>query len=111
MFGGDWTFPVKMVLMSTYRFMIRKWLFSGVYLITFLSANVAVTMGQSGTARQPNIVIIMADDLDSRQLSCYGGENIQTTYIDRLASSGMRFNNMIASEAMCIPTRASLFTG
>ncbi len=62
-------------------------------------------------AKRPNIVIIMADDLDSRQLSCYGGENLRTTNIDRLAGEGMKFNSMIASEAMCVPTRASLFTG
>ncbi|TJZ63561.1 sulfatase [Sphingobacterium olei] len=62
-------------------------------------------------ASRPNIVIIMADDLDSRQLSCYGGENLQTTHIDRLAQEGLKFNNLIASEAMCVPTRASLFTG
>ncbi|SEN27671.1 Arylsulfatase A [bacterium A37T11] len=60
---------------------------------------------------QPNIVIIMADDLDSRQLSCYGGKNIQTTNIDRLARESLKFNQIIASEAMCVPTRASLFTG
>lgn len=60
---------------------------------------------------RPNIVIIMADDLDSRQLSCYGGENINTPHIDALASGGLKFNQMIASEAMCIPTRASMFTG
>lgn len=60
---------------------------------------------------RPNIVIIMADDLDSKQLSCYGGQNMQTPNIDALAAEGMQFNQMIASEAMCIPTRASLFTG
>lgn len=60
---------------------------------------------------RPNVVIIMADDLDSRQLSCYGGQNINTRNIDALASEGLKFNHMIASEAMCIPTRASLFTG
>ncbi|MFT4204228.1 MAG: sulfatase [Chitinophagaceae bacterium] len=60
---------------------------------------------------RPNIVIIMADDLDSRQLSCYGGQNIKTVNIDRLASEGLRFNTIIASEAMCVPIRASLFTG
>ncbi len=60
---------------------------------------------------RPNIVIVMADDLDSRQLSCYGGQNLKTVHIDRLADQGLRFNNMIASEAMCVPLRASLFTG
>lgn len=58
-----------------------------------------------------NIIIIMADDLDSRQLSCYGGQNIKTKHIDELASEGLKFNQIIASEAICVPTRASLFTG
>jgi len=60
---------------------------------------------------RPNIVIIMADDLDSRQLSCYGGKNLETKNIDALANEGMKFDEMICSEAMCVPTRASLFTG
>lgn len=61
--------------------------------------------------QKPNILIIMADDLDSRQVSCYAGTNMQTPHIDRLAAEGLKFNAIIASEAMCIPTRASLFTG
>jgi N-sulfoglucosamine sulfohydrolase len=60
---------------------------------------------------KPNVIIIMADDLDSRQLSCYGGQNINTKNIDALAAEGLRFNQIITSEAICIPTRASLFTG
>jgi len=63
------------------------------------------------SVKQQNIVIIMADDLDSRQLSCYGGQNIKTPYIDQLAAEGLLFNQMMCSEAMCVPTRASLFTG
>ncbi len=60
---------------------------------------------------RPNILIIMADDLDSRQLSCYGGGNLKTPNIDALASQGLKFNKAYCSEAMCVPTRASLFTG
>lgn len=67
--------------------------------------------GKKVTPQKPNIIIIMADDLDSRELSCYGGRNIKTTHIDALAAEGLRFNQIHASEAMCIPTRASLFTG
>ncbi len=62
-------------------------------------------------AQKPNIIIIMADDLDSKQLSCYGGKNIVTKNIDALATQGIKFNQMICSETMCVPTRASLFTG
>jgi N-sulfoglucosamine sulfohydrolase len=69
------------------------------------------TSVESAESKKPNIVIIMADDLDSKQLSSYGGKNIITKNIDALARQGMKFNQMIASEAMCVPTRASLFTG
>ena len=67
--------------------------------------------GRPERAKAPNIVIIMADDLDSRQLSCYGGQNLKTTHIDALAKEGLKFHNLFTSEAMCVPTRASLFTG
>lgn len=63
------------------------------------------------TSKKPNILIFMADDLDSRQLSCYGGENLITPNIDALAEEGLKFNDIYCSEAMCVPTRASLFTG
>ncbi len=79
-------------------------------LFTLMAASSSPASGQTPTGK-PNIIVIMADDLDSRQLSCYGGENLQTVHIDKLASEGMKFNAMIASETMCIPTRASLFTG
>lgn len=59
---------------------------------------------------KPNIVIIMADDLDAQQLSCYGGKNLKTNHIDALAASGVQAP-IYASSAMCVPTRASLFTG
>jgi len=75
----------------------------------FLS--VFIMLANISIAQKPNVIIIMADDLDSRQLSCYGGKNIKTTNIDALAAEGMKFNQMIASETMCVPTRASLFTG
>lgn len=60
---------------------------------------------------QPNIVVILADDLDARELGCYGGQNIKTPNIDRLASEGLSFTNHYASIAMSAPIRASLYTG
>ncbi len=84
---------------NLFRFFLLFWPISGLCL-TAQSQN-----------QRPNIVVVMADDLDSRQLSCYGGENLKTVHIDRLAKEGLQFHNMVASEAMCIPTRASLFTG
>ncbi|MCH5598985.1 sulfatase family protein [Niabella ginsengisoli] len=81
------------------------------YACLLLCFCISTALSAQQSKKRPNIVVIMADDLDSRQLSCYGGTNLKTTNIDKLASEGMLFNHMIASEAMCVPTRASLFTG
>ncbi|RRA98853.1 sulfatase family protein [Larkinella rosea] len=80
-------------------------------LLSLLGGSFVGFVQQPPVATKPNVIIIMADDLDSRQLSCYGGKNLQTRHIDALASEGLKFNHIYASEAMCVPTRASLFTG
>jgi arylsulfatase A-like enzyme len=92
---------------------MRKNYFQTTFLFLFAFHALAVQAADSTKVKntKPNIVIMMADDLDSRQLSCYGGKNIHTKNIDALAQQGMKFNQMICSEAICVPTRASLFTG
>ena len=62
-------------------------------------------------AKQPNIVVILADDLGTNELGCYGGTNLQTPNIDRLATDGIRMTNNYASATMSVPIRASLYTG
>jgi len=59
----------------------------------------------------PNMLVIVADDLDTHELSCYGGRNLVTPHIDRLATEGMLFTHMFTPQAMCVPTRAALYTG
>lgn len=71
-------------------------------------------LGPSGHAEtavrtQPNIVLIMADDLGFSDIGCYGGE-IQTPNLDALAADGLRFPRFY-NAARCCPTRASLLTG
>ena len=67
--------------------------------------------GQRPAARQkqPNIVMIMADDMGYSDLGCYGGE-IATPNLDRLAGGGLRFTRYYTNN-MCVPTRASLMSG
>ena len=64
---------------------------------------------QTHAAKQPNIVIIMADDMGFSDIGCYGGE-VETPNLDRLASEGMRFTQFY-NNAKCTTTRASLLTG
>jgi hypothetical protein len=59
--------------------------------------------------RQPNIIVIMADDLGYSDIGCYGGE-IPTPNIDYLAENGIRFTHFY-NAARCCPTRAALLTG
>lgn len=58
---------------------------------------------------RPNIVLIMADDLGFADLGCYGSE-IQTPYLDQLASNGLRFSQFY-NTAKCHSSRVSLLTG
>ena len=58
---------------------------------------------------QPNIIVILADDLGYSDLGCFGGE-ITTPTLDSLAENGLRCTQMY-STARCCPSRASLLTG
>ncbi len=62
-------------------------------------------------AKQPNIILILADDLGWADLQCYGSTFYETPNLDRLAAMGIRFTNSYASSPVCSPTRASLLTG
>jgi arylsulfatase A-like enzyme len=60
---------------------------------------------------QPNIIVLLIDDLGWRDLTCYGSAFYETPNLDRLAGSGMRFTHGYASCPVCSPTRASIMTG
>ncbi len=61
--------------------------------------------------KQPNILVIMVDDLGYGDLSCYGATDMQTPHIDALFAAGMRLNSFYANCTVCSPTRASFLTG
>ena len=66
---------------------------------------------EPATLDQPNIVVILIDDLGWADLSCYGSEYHETPNIDRLAARGVRFTNGYAACSVCSPSRAALLTG
>lgn len=61
--------------------------------------------------QQPNIVLIMADDLGYGDVGCYGATKIKTPNIDRLAREGMLFTDAHAAASVCSPSRYGLMTG
>ena len=64
----------------------------------------------SASAR-PNILFIFDDQHRKDAVSCYGGVNIQTPNIDRLAREGIRFTNALSTTPICTPYRGMLMTG
>lgn len=61
-------------------------------------------------AAQPNVIVILADDLGAGELSCYGNTTHKTPHLDQLAADGVRFETFYAMP-LCTPTRVSLMTG
>ncbi|MGI9177886.1 MAG: sulfatase-like hydrolase/transferase [Pirellulales bacterium] len=64
----------------------------------------------SRSGRQPNIIVILADDLGIGNVSCYGADHFKTPHIDALAASGIRFGQCY-SAPNCGPSRALMMTG
>lgn len=62
-------------------------------------------------AKQPNIVLIVADDLGYGELGCQGNPQIPTPAIDSLAQSGVRCTQGYVTAPNCSPSRAGLLTG
>ena len=76
-----------------------------------LSINTVQSKPSLGAApTQPNIVLIMADDVGCGPLGAYGGQRWKTPHIDALATGGMRFDYCF-SMPVCHPTRICLMTG
>ncbi len=65
---------------------------------------------QSGSTGQPNILLILVDDLGKEWISAYGAEEVETPNIDALASTGVKFEIFYAMP-QCTPTRVALLTG
>lgn len=77
----------------------------GLALITMLGGSSAVA------DEPPNFLFLLADDCTYNVLRLYGGKDVNTPNIDRLASEGIQFNRAYAAMAMCAPFRAELYTG
>jgi arylsulfatase A-like enzyme len=63
-------------------------------------------------ATQPNVLVILADDLGYGDIGCYGYlKDFETPNIDRLAASGIRFTDGYVTAPQCGPSRAGLISG
>lgn len=94
------------------HFTSRRALMGGAAALAGLALSPAAGCSKAAkTAKPPNILFIMADDLGYADVSCYGRPDYKTPNIDRLADQGLRFMQAYANSAVCSATRTGLITG
>lgn len=64
----------------------------------------------SGLRRQPNIVMILGDDIGHDVPTSFGGSSYQTPNLDMMAQAGMKFTSVYSSP-LCSPSRVCIMTG
>jgi arylsulfatase A-like enzyme len=76
--------------------------------------NIPAVRSPAATARRPNIVFIVADDLGFADLGCYGGRPARfgpvSPVLDGLAANGLRLTQGYSNSPVCSPTRFALMT-
>jgi arylsulfatase A-like enzyme len=77
---------------------------------TFLALAASLLPTVAVAAPQPNVVLVLADDLGPGDLSCYGGPT-PTPSLDRMAKEGVRLTRYYAAAPICSPSRCGLVTG
>jgi len=60
---------------------------------------------------RPNILFILSDDQGPWAMNCAGTPELRTPNLDRLAETGIRFENFFCASPVCSPARASILTG
>ena len=61
--------------------------------------------------KQPNIILIICDQMRGDAIGADGNSHVQTPNIDYLASLGSRFSHAYSAAPSCLPARATLWTG
>jgi arylsulfatase A-like enzyme len=79
--------------------------------LAFALVAAAATASFAAAKEQPNVILILADDLGWTDLACFGSDLHETPHLDRLAREGMKFTQNYSACTVCSPTRAALMTG
>ena len=91
---------------------VRKLALGALAVSSFLAGSSATTHAQATSAKPPNILVIMGDDIGMWNIGAYhrGLMAGRTPNLDKLAKEGMLFTDYYA-EASCTAGRANFITG
>lgn len=83
-----------------------------ILILSVLTITAWVSAGRAAEPpRKPDIVVFLADDLGRADCSPFGGKEVPTPNMDRLAKAGMTFTHAFVASPSCAPSRAALLTG
>ncbi len=63
------------------------------------------------STRSPNVVLIFTDDQGYQDVGVFGSPNIETPYLDQMASEGVQLTSYYSAQAVCSASRAGILTG
>ncbi len=82
-----------------------------VAVLLLLLTDPALLTAADAPRKRPNIVLIVSDDQGYADLGHFGGKQIKTPNLDRLAKGGVRGTSFYVTWPACTPSRGSLLTG
>lgn len=86
----------------------RNFVFVSFLMLWFAAGATAANLA---SGKQPNILLILVDDMGYGDLGCMGSRHLKTEHIDALASRGVLCTQAYVASAVCSPSRAGLLTG
>ena len=89
-------YPIKM---KKINLLFQK----NIYVLALIS--IICSCNNPDEEEKPNIILIIADDMNWDDCGAYGHRTIRTANIDKMASDGMRFNNAYLTASSCSPSR------
>lgn len=92
------------------RFSVVAWMLALGVMLGLVDAHTA--SGTDKPSGQPNIIVVLFDDMGWAQPTCYDPKSaLRTPNLDKLAAQGRRFLDAHSAAAVCTPTRYGLLTG
>ena len=79
--------------------------------VSFMLSSVSPEAQTVEKDSRPNILLITTDQQHARLMSCAGDPYVNTPNLDKLAASGMRFENAYSANPVCVPSRYSMISG